>query len=427
MKFLIKLFVLILIFLSICLAQKPYIKNYNKGMDFFNKGEYDKAIQWFEKSIKAKNDWDTVYVSLGLCYFNKEDYSAALQNFDKAISLNKNNSSAYYNSAKAYSKIGKDNDALKSYKAAYDIDTLNLDALAQVGLLSYKLKDYNQSLWAYKKLAKVKTADGPIFYNLGNAYFNLEDYDNAIVAYNTAIKKNKKNADYYYAIGMAYLKNANYPKAKANFLIAYRLNPRKYYNLFDIIDYSGIQFEFLRTNFFGDELISKTSNGIRIGINLQTVEIKTNLLNKITGLPIWSKNINPLSYGAIVSYFYNPLSLYFSFNSLTYDLNDAKIYFPLPPYNPNGSFPKTLKINNYEIFINYSPFVFWGKFYNDYSVGYNATTIDYNNDKYQYRSLVLSTGINFKYNKIWAGVKYNYYTNKDLNTKLQFNVGLWIW
>jgi hypothetical protein len=226
---------------------------------------------------------------------------------------------------------------------------------------------------------------------------------------------------------MAYLKNANYPKAKANFLIAYRLNPRKYYNLFDIIDYSGIQFEFLRTNFFGDELISKTSNGIRIGINLQTVEIKTNLLNKITDLPIWSKNINPLSYGAIVSYFYNPLSLDFSFNSLTYDLNDAKTYFPLPPYNPNGSFPKTLKINSYEIILNYSPFVFLGKFYNDYSVGYNATTIDYNNEKYKYRSLVLSTGINFKYNKIWAGVKYNYYTNKDLNTKLQFNVGLWIW
>lgn len=408
-------------------AQKPYVKNYNKGMEFFQKGDYDKAIQWFEKSIKAKNDWDTVYVSLGQCYLEKNDITTAINNFNKAISLNKNNSSAYFSLAKSYQFLNNDKEALKNYELAYQSDTTNLVALNNIGMLSYKLKDYKKAETAYLKLARINKKDAAVFYNLGNVYFMQEDYDNAIASYNLAIKRNKRNADYYYALGLAHLKNADYPNAKRNFQIAIRLNPQKYARLFDITDYSGIKFEFIRFNFFGDELIAKVSDGIRLGFNLKATNISKSNLEDITGIYLWTNGIKSYSYGLDLSIFYNPFAIDVKYNITKYKLSKIKTNLALPPYNPNSELPNEIDYSSFQAIFSYAPWVLWGKIYNEFGAGYTITKTEYGSKKLNNNSLTFNTSLNFKFSKFWIGTSYNIYTNKNIPSNFEVNIGAWLW
>jgi len=424
LKKIIKLILLIPLFLF---AQKPYVKNYQKGLELFNKGDYDKAISWFEKSIKAKNDWDTVYVALGDCYMQKNDVKSALDNYNKAINLNKNNTTALLKLANYYQTFNNLNEALKYFEWAYQVDSTNLETLNQIASINYQLKNYPKSLSAYLKLAKKVKTDASVFYNLGNTYFMIEDYDNAIVAYNIAIKRNKRNADYYYALGMAYLRNADYPNAKRNFLIAVRLNPQKYGNIFDVVDYSGIKFEFLRTNFFGDELLSKISDGVRISFNANYLNYEKIKLEELTGIYLWKNDLKTLTYGLQLSFYYNPFSIDLSYSYMKYNISKISTYLPLPPYNPQSNLVDNIQYQSLKTSFNYIPWVFWGKLYNEYGVGFSNIKYTYDNKNLKYNTLYVKTSLNAKFNKFWLGSTYNMYFNKNVPSNLEFNIGVWLW
>lgn len=81
----------------------------NKALDFYNSGEYEQAIQLYDKAIeleiKGIEDIEVCYFNRGRTYFKLREYQKAIGDYTKAIEINPE--SKYYSErAIAYEKIG---------------------------------------------------------------------------------------------------------------------------------------------------------------------------------------------------------------------------------------------------------------------------------------------------------------------------------
>lgn len=133
---------------------------YSKGLDESKKGNFEKAVQYFEKAVKEDSEFAFAWDNLGVNY-------RRLNNFDKAI---------------------------ESYKKSLEIDPNGLMPLQNIAIVYQYKKEYQNAINAYEKLAKIDENNPEVYYGIGNVYaINLKDYEkgleNMCKAYNMYIQQ----------------------------------------------------------------------------------------------------------------------------------------------------------------------------------------------------------------------------------------------
>jgi tetratricopeptide (TPR) repeat protein len=61
---------------------------FDKGVEDYNNGSYDKAIEWFTKSIELDPEYANAYYNRGIAYDKKGLYDEAIKDREKARELN---------------------------------------------------------------------------------------------------------------------------------------------------------------------------------------------------------------------------------------------------------------------------------------------------------------------------------------------------
>tara|TARA_B110000211_G_C14073987_1_gene551187 strand:- start:38 stop:3004 length:2967 start_codon:yes stop_codon:yes gene_type:complete len=181
---------------------------------------YNKAIEYYDKSIEAKSDYLYSYANKGILYKNNlMDYPKAIVNFEKAleISLKNDNLNA---SADLYDYLGSTYElmedfekALESFTKAIEIDPNNLKFIFHRAYL-YSDYDYNnEALVDYLK--HLTLPDGNTYLvnnNIAVIYESyVKDYNKAIEYYSNALEidPGDPNGLAYNNKAMAYLDNLN--------------------------------------------------------------------------------------------------------------------------------------------------------------------------------------------------------------------------
>jgi tetratricopeptide (TPR) repeat protein len=211
------------------LGENPLLKlDYNEGQEHERTGNFQEAIQSYEKILKFRpsNDVDKVsaYNLVGNCYFNLYELEIAMQNFQKALDLveklkdekYKSNGKmiTFHNIGCVYKELSLWKDAQKYLEYSLK-ESVNLDddlqkanTLLNISDIYYKLNKPKiaigklfQAIQAYQESLKVHTPeDFPMQYavtqnNLGNAYQTLAEVEDkagncnkAIQAYQESLK-----------------------------------------------------------------------------------------------------------------------------------------------------------------------------------------------------------------------------------------------
>jgi len=78
----------------------------NRGNAYAAKGEYDRAVQDYDQSIKLNPNYARAFNNRGVAYQKKGDYDRAINDFDDAIKLDPNYASAFANRAQTYLNKG---------------------------------------------------------------------------------------------------------------------------------------------------------------------------------------------------------------------------------------------------------------------------------------------------------------------------------
>jgi len=67
-----------------------------KGVEYFNSGNHQKAIENLSKHIELHPKDILAYITRGAAYNDSGDHTKAIENFNKAIELNPNSGHAYF-------------------------------------------------------------------------------------------------------------------------------------------------------------------------------------------------------------------------------------------------------------------------------------------------------------------------------------------
>lgn len=90
--------------------------HYNKGIEYYKQGKYDRAGNEFKEAIKLKpSDVYAIY-GLGNTLYCKAKYDEAIKMYTKAININPDYAKVHYSLSLAYSKMGMTSEAEKQKK-----------------------------------------------------------------------------------------------------------------------------------------------------------------------------------------------------------------------------------------------------------------------------------------------------------------------
>ncbi len=96
---------LVLLFFSRGICKTEANGHFEKGVDYINQGDYEQAIEEFNRVISIDSEYVDAYCGIGIAYLNQKNYKKAIEAFEKATALDPDEPIAYYLLGRAYEEI----------------------------------------------------------------------------------------------------------------------------------------------------------------------------------------------------------------------------------------------------------------------------------------------------------------------------------
>ena len=168
----------------------PYAIEYNnRGIHYFDIGEFDKAIEYFNKAIRLDPEFAIAYYNRGYAYNEKGDYDRAIGDYNKAVVLKPDHALIYLSKGAVYHNIGNYEQAVEDYDNTvrlcpdYETDLVDLKFIyggeastdKAVELLKRIVEDY----WDSGNKAAAAYYEGVSFLFSGNPPIARENFEAA--------------------------------------------------------------------------------------------------------------------------------------------------------------------------------------------------------------------------------------------------------
>lgn len=244
------------------------IKNYPSAKAYTNrayihqlKGEYDKALLYYDKSIKYNVTDPEVYANKGSIYYAQDKDSLALYEYNRALAINPNHLESlngrgsvygkfnksdlaiadfslaitkdptyqlsYKNRAAAYVLIKRYDDAINDYKKFLEMNPEDIEAMVNMGAVYLNKGDITSSVDMCKKAIQKDPKFIKAYINIGGAYSNAKDYPNALLYLNKAFELDSTNEENLKFLSLTYVSMGNMNKALSYYAISQRNNKVK--------------------------------------------------------------------------------------------------------------------------------------------------------------------------------------------------------
>ena len=119
----------------------------DKGIDYYNNNEFEKARQYYESVIMDRNNDPAANFGLGVTAFQQQDYAAAMKGFETALGTDNKElkSSAYYNMANILAQNQRLEESLAFFKKSLELNPNDLDAKINYELIKFQLQQQQQN------------------------------------------------------------------------------------------------------------------------------------------------------------------------------------------------------------------------------------------------------------------------------------------
>ena len=186
------------------------VKNYNsgsrhdnKGMNSYESGDYDTAVNEFKEAISYDGSNADYYIHLGMAYVEQKSYDEALGYFNQAEGCAENDDQkALLNRGRGIACLyqGDYQTAIKWFGDALNISSqsndIRIDTLYYKAEAEQKSGDYQAAVQSYGQIIDLKDDAGTRMLR-GMAYMQLQDYASAEKDLYAAIKQSRKSYTVY--------------------------------------------------------------------------------------------------------------------------------------------------------------------------------------------------------------------------------------
>lgn len=154
------------------------------------------------------------YNTKGLEFYQKKDFNSAIEFFYKAIFIDKNNAQAYNNLAMAYYHRNNPDFAIKFFKKANLVDKEYTQPLVNLSNLYKQMGDCTRQVYYLKKATAYNAHDYAAYFWLGEYYRSIGQYCDAVQNYKNVVAINPKFAPVYLTLTMSFLETEDYNYAQ---------------------------------------------------------------------------------------------------------------------------------------------------------------------------------------------------------------------
>ncbi|MFN8655516.1 MAG: tetratricopeptide repeat protein [Candidatus Obscuribacterales bacterium] len=216
----------VLLFTAGCGEMENGQQAFDRGTQLLNEGQYDDAIQAFDKAISLDPGHSKAYASRGSALSDQGNYEKALADLTKAIDLAKEAndqavlSEYYFNRALAYSRMQKYKEGIADFDMAVQMSPNDPDyyngrsrAYYFAGDTNASIKDAGEALELNQEKDERRARS---LFTRGSAYLKAGKVKEAVTDLSEAANLDKKNATIMHELAEAQNKAGNSGEAQAD-------------------------------------------------------------------------------------------------------------------------------------------------------------------------------------------------------------------
>jgi tetratricopeptide (TPR) repeat protein len=197
----------------------------NRGVAYEERGDHEKAIADYSKSLSIKPDYIEVYLRRGIAYLNKGQYDQAIRDLNRTIALDPGFSKAYFHRGIVHDLCGEYDQAIADFTRALDIDPGLEAAFYNRGAIYLKTGNPTNAIADFDRAIALFPNYAEAYVNRGMAKGLLGLHEQAIQDFTRAIQINPGLAQAYNNRGFAYSQTGEYERAIADYTTALKIDP----------------------------------------------------------------------------------------------------------------------------------------------------------------------------------------------------------
>lgn len=194
----------------------PYDSDYynKKGQEFYNKKEYNTAIEYFFKAVTINNKNAQAYNNLAMAYWSKNNIYGAIKYFKKANLINKNYTQPLVNLSALYKQLGDKKSQIFYLERAIKLNPNDYLAYYLLGDYYRNAEEYPAAIRNYKEVVKINPKFSQAYLNLAMCFFETEEFNYTLLALNQ-YREYYPNSDFsFFLSARAALALCHYEEAK---------------------------------------------------------------------------------------------------------------------------------------------------------------------------------------------------------------------
>jgi tetratricopeptide (TPR) repeat protein len=152
-------------------TENPQLK---KAIASYNSGYLANAITEFTDVVESTalpKDKAIALIYLGIIADHKGEYDNAINYFQRAENYDENNPEIYLNLARTYRKKHDYNNAVKYAEKTSDMIPGDVNPLILLGNINYELSNWDEAIKYYEKALKIDSSNPALLYNMALALF----------------------------------------------------------------------------------------------------------------------------------------------------------------------------------------------------------------------------------------------------------------
>ena len=198
----------------------------NRGIAYFSKGEFDRALRDFDEAISAKPNNPVLRHNRGMALFNKGDNEAAIRAYEDAISIHPKYAIAHNDRANVFFRMKEYDKAISGYDDAVRLQPRDPVLYANRGN-TYRMKgDYDRALRDFDDGIRLNPREAGSIYGRSQVYADKGDTGRALADLDEAIRLRSDNGDYFNSRGFLLKQQGDYDRAIRDFDEAIKLKPK---------------------------------------------------------------------------------------------------------------------------------------------------------------------------------------------------------
>lgn len=186
---------------------------YNIGNAFFELGQYDKAIQYYENALRVDPSMVKADYNLAVTYVRMKRSADAVTILKRLMTGDPKNTTLMAALGWAYHELGKDTEALQQYDVILTLSPADQNALYNSGIILWKTGKKPEALERFRKVLAITPDDTDALFAAGSILLSDDEAKDASDMLSRYVEKKPDDIEAWYLVAAAAERLQKYARA----------------------------------------------------------------------------------------------------------------------------------------------------------------------------------------------------------------------